>query len=228
MKLDEPPTWAELHRYYSTFSGPQFAKERTPGDVAPTDTAPIVVLHKGQRRLTQGRWWMVPRWQTELKQGSHHMFNCRDDNLIVAYNRYQKNRGTYGPFVEPFARGRRCLIPVNGYYEYDNGRPILFHMNDKSLFAIAGIWDWNQNVKTPEWPKGVISFTMITTEPTRAAALFHNRMPVILHPSDYTRWLNPETLIEDAIRLLRPYKYRGLTITPQEIEADRQYGLFGT
>ncbi|WP_417463204.1 SOS response-associated peptidase [Kordiimonas sp.] len=232
MNLENPPTWAEIHEYCSTFSGPQFAKDkRTPGDVAPTDKAPIIVYNKGQRCLTEGRWWLLPRYANSLKHSKHHMFNCRDDALKKSYDRYRQREGVFGPFIEPFLKGQRCLIPVNGYYEFMEGRKILFYMPDHELFALAGIWDWNPKVRTPQWPNGVISFTMITTEAVRPFDRIHDRMPIIMDSCDYDKWLYPGTSPEHAFKFIRPFKGRGLAVKPIEPEPkpdDNQLGLFGT
>ncbi|WP_020398976.1 SOS response-associated peptidase [Kordiimonas gwangyangensis] len=226
MQLEEPPTWEQLHGYYSTFAGPQFKNKRTPGDVAPTDRAPIIALRNGERRMAEARWWLVPEWARDLKQTKHHMFNCRDDRLREAHEEFKRTRRVNGPFLKPFLQGRRCLIPVNGYYEYFQGKPVQFVMKDQPIFALAGIWNWNPNIKTPDWPGGVVSFTMVTTEPNRLAKMFHHRMPVILDPCDYNQWLSPNTPAYEALAMLRPYRGTGLKVKPFEPVDDGQADLF--
>ena len=71
-------------------------------------------------------------------------------------------------------------------------------MKDGAPFAFAGLW-------TTWGPKDaeLVTCTIITGEPNELAAPIHNRMPVILAPSDYERWLDVEQA--DATALLRPY-----------------------
>jgi putative SOS response-associated peptidase YedK len=75
-------------------------------------------------------------------------------------------------------------------------------MKDRKLFAFAGLWDsWNS-------PEGshIKSCTIITTEPNELMSLLHNRMPVILHPRDYDKWLDPSPQTSDHLMpLLKPF-----------------------
>jgi putative SOS response-associated peptidase YedK len=69
-----------------------------------------------------------------------------------------------------------------------NGKtPYYFRLKDESPFAFAGLWEG--------WEKGegpIESCTLITTEANGVVGPVHNRMPVILRPEDYARWLDPE------------------------------------
>lgn len=99
--------------------------------------------------------------------------------------------------------GHRCLIPADGFYEWatQDGRkqPYRILMKDRSLFALAGLWNtW----KAPDG-KPVESFTIITTAPNSLMEKIHNRMPVILPREEEAKWLNPEFAKTD--RLLTAY-----------------------
>ena len=74
---------------------------------------------------------------------------------------------------------------------------MLIQRKGGDLFAFAGLWEW---WKGPEGP--VESCTIITTEPNAVTAPIHNRMPVILDPTDYDRWLDVELI--GVGELLRP------------------------
>ena len=94
-------------------------------------------------------------------------------------------------FRTPFRRSR-CLIAADGFYEWEKVTPkkkvpIRFSLRDDSLFAFAGLLDRWQG------PAGEVveSCAIITTEANSLVAPVHNRMPVILHPTDYDRWLDP-------------------------------------
>jgi putative SOS response-associated peptidase YedK len=112
----------------------------------------------------------------------------------------------------PFQR-RRCLVPADGFYEWKKldaktKQPFAFGMANEQPFAFAGLWDaWKD-------PAGgwLQSYSIITTEANELMAPVHDRMPVILKPEDYTRWLTREpgsTLGmghgDPPIDLLRPY-----------------------
>src|SRR5712675_2365088 len=91
-------------------------------------------------------------------------------------------------FRDAFKR-RRCLVPADGFYEWkqEGGRkqPVYIRMKDGEPFAIAGLWEhWEgQDGQVIE------SCTLLTTEPNDLLAPVHNRMPVILDPTDYEQWL---------------------------------------
>jgi putative SOS response-associated peptidase YedK len=98
-------------------------------------------------------------------------------------------------FAEPFRR-QRWLIPADGWYEWlqpndPDGRKIkhLFEVNGGEPFCFAGLHE----VRHEPDKEPIRSFTMITTEPTPAAAAIHNRMPVVLEPEVYEAWLDPRT-----------------------------------
>ena len=93
-------------------------------------------------------------------------------------------------FRTPF-RQRRCLVPVDGYYEWkslDNRKqPYFIHMRDDSPFFLAGLWDrWDRGDGDP-----VESFTIVTTKAGEISAKVHDRRPVIIDPEDHHRWLDP-------------------------------------
>jgi putative SOS response-associated peptidase YedK len=113
----------------------------------------------------------------------------------------------------PFQR-RRCLVPADGFYEWKKldpktKQPYAFAVTDREPFAFAGLWDaWKE-------PDGgwLQSYSIITTEANELMSSVHNRMPVILHPRDYDRWLTREPGSAEGIGhgqppidLLRPYE----------------------
>ena len=99
-------------------------------------------------------------------------------------------------------RERRCLIPANCYYEWQETkigmRPYCIRMEDESPFFIGGIWDvWYAREEDR-----LYTFTVLTIFPNDVSAPVHDRMPVIVQPTDYERWLDPEN--EDVSDLLAP------------------------
>ena len=95
---------------------------------------------------------------------------------------------------------RRCLVVADGFYEWKAAgavkAPHWFTLREGRPFAFAGLWErWRK-------PDGadLDSFTIITTEPNELTRAVHNRMPVILAPEHYARWLDPECNDVAALR----------------------------
>jgi putative SOS response-associated peptidase YedK len=78
-------------------------------------------------------------------------------------------------------------------------QPYAIGMKDGSAFGLAGIWENWTDPSRGEW---VRTFAVITTEANELVAEIHDRMPVILRPGDYDRWLGSEP---DPRALLRPF-----------------------
>jgi putative SOS response-associated peptidase YedK len=109
---------------------------------------------------------------------------------------------------------RRCLIPASGFYEWRRSPasrppPWLFRMSDGRPFALAGLWQPATDVGTSA------SCAILTTEPNDLARAVHDRMPVLVAPSDYAVWLNPELAdARELAPLLRPYPAAAMTAFP--------------
>jgi putative SOS response-associated peptidase YedK len=121
-------------------------------------------------------------------------------------------------FRQAFAK-RRCLIPVDGFYEWqkptgdsdERGKvPVLLTLPKQHCFAFAGLWEgWKS-------PDGTIlrSFTIMTTAAIPDLQQLHHRMPVILPPQAYAAWLDPVSTEASLRDLLRPYEAQPITQTP--------------
>jgi putative SOS response-associated peptidase YedK len=110
---------------------------------------------------------------------------------------------TAASYKEPFAKGRRCLVPASGYFEWtgpkNDRQPHYFTRADGQPMALAGLWDrWRSKDKSETKE----TFTIVTTEPSKFVAQFHNRMPLVLEPNTWEAWLrgDPDT----AASLLKP------------------------
>lgn len=166
-------------------------------NVAPTTYQPVIRADRetGARELASMRWGMVPYFAKSLAAfKGFNTINARAETLT-----------TQATWRVPFQR-RRCLVPADGYYEWKaldakTKQPYAFTLRSGGPFALAGLWDaW----KGPDggWLQ---SFAVITTDPNELAAKVHNRMPVILRPSDYDRWLDRTDVERLPLDLLRPY-----------------------
>ena len=175
-------------------------------NLAPTQDALVAVQASGDVRLEAMRWGMIPPWARDKSIGAK-LANARAETIDEKPS-----------FRQPFRR-RRCLLPVDGYYEWESRlsgkQPVYYSMRDGDLFCLAGLWEtWTTPEQTdePELPglgqaqaETLCSFTVVTTTPNRLAKRVHDRMPVIVHPADYGNWLSPESKAADLKRLLRPF-----------------------
>jgi len=175
-------------------------------NLAPTQDALVAVQASGDVRLEEMRWGMIPPWAKDKSIGAK-LANARAETIDEKPS-----------FRQPFRR-RRCLLPVDGYYEWESRpsgkQPVYYSMRDGDLFCLAGLWEtWTTPEQTdePELPglgqaqaETLCTFTVITTTPNRLAKRVHDRMPVIVHPADYGNWLSPESKAADLKRLLRPF-----------------------
>jgi putative SOS response-associated peptidase YedK len=100
-------------------------------NVAPTDDALVVVQREDRRAITAYRWGLVPHWAKDLKTGSR-MFNARAETLT-----------TSPAFRDAFKR-RRCLVPVDSFYEWKREGSVRQPYNvvraDGRPLALAGLW----------------------------------------------------------------------------------------
>jgi putative SOS response-associated peptidase YedK len=105
---------------------------------------------------------------------------------------------------------RRCLIPADGFYEWEKWgtkvkQPYNFGMADDALFAFAGLWErWRDPAC-----EFIETFTILTTRPNSLVADVHDRMPAILKPEDYDLWLDPSvTKVAIVADTLKPFDAR--------------------
>jgi len=156
-------------------------------NIAPSQPVPIIrEAATDGRYLSSVRWGFVPHWAKDLSIGNR-MINARCETV------HEK------PAFRQAIRARRCIVPASGFFEWaasPAGKfPHYVTMRDGSPLAFAGIWDsW----KTPE---GEILETcaILTTTANSLMAPLHDRMPVLLHPTEFELWLdrsmnNPEKL----------------------------------
>lgn len=173
-------------------------------NIAPTQPVAAIRLgENGQRELTFFRWGLIPSWAKDINIGAR-MINARSETVAEK------------PSFRAAFKRRRCLIPADGFYEWQklNGgkQPMFIHPaeGEKRPFALAGLWEvWRD-------PDGsaLQSCTILTTKPNELIAPIHNRMPVIIEEEDYDLWLHPEPNPELGLHLLRPYPAEKMTAYP--------------
>jgi putative SOS response-associated peptidase YedK len=181
-----------------------FGLDRVP-EVAPrynvAPTQPLATVRAAGdprvRRFAWTRWGLVPPGPASRRP----LINLRAESA-----------GTRPPFREAFAE-RRCLVPASGFYEWtgarDERRPHYFHLPGHRPFAFAGLWEPAAD------PDSLPGCTILTVAPNELVRTIHDRMPAILAPEDYERWLDPGLRRVPELRpLLRPYPAAGMAVYP--------------
>lgn len=157
-------------------------------NIAPSQSVLTFVQRAREREAAFLQWGLIPSWSKEGKG----FINARSETIEDK------------PSFSQSFHSRRCLIPADGFYEWQrSGRiaqPYFFHMKDESPFAFAGIWD--------EWQgdgKVIASCAIITTTANELLVSIHDRMPVILRPELEDSWINDESEPVTLRNLLAPF-----------------------
>ncbi len=182
-------------------------------NVAPTTDIAAVVARHGKpddwapstRRIRLMRWGLLPPW---AKAGPDGAPQAKGPQLINA----RAETVTTSPAYRTAARHKRCLIPMDGYYEWkragdvsvaDNpkrGRktPYYFFRPDGEPLMVAGLWSVWRPGPDPE-AAALLTCTVITTDAVGEFATVHDRMPLALGPGDWDRWLDPDSPAPDDL-----------------------------
>lgn len=160
-------------------------------NVAPSLQVPAIRVRHDTRELTALTWGLVPSWSKDLS--GTKPINARAETVFDT------------PLFRTAIRRRRCLLPADGFYEWQQrpgGRqPWHIGMLDDGLFAFGGIWEyWRRG------DKAMVSCAILVTDANELMAEIHQRMPVIIARADYARWLDPSSSDPGEIaKLLVPY-----------------------
>ncbi len=173
-------------------------------NVAPTTHQPIIRQGRetGERELILARWGLVPFFTKDLNDVKGlSTINARAETITKAPT-----------WREPFKK-RRCIIPVNSFYEWPKEgkppkQPYSFELANGNLMGFAGLWDAWKDAQG-HWLQ---SFAIVTTEANELMASIHPRMLVILHSRDYDRWLDREETELLPLDLLRPYESEAMEV----------------
>ena len=175
-------------------------------NIAPGTFEPII-RNDGDARKIEAFWWgLVPHWAKDKSFGNRTV-NARSETVAEK------------PAFRSALRYRRCLVPADGYYEWKvlpggGKQPYLFKMASGEPFALGGLWEsWTG-------PDGELrSFCTITTAPNELCARVHDRMPVIIDPDDYDRWLDPS--MKDSVKamaMIRTYSAEEMISYPVSLK----------
>jgi putative SOS response-associated peptidase YedK len=184
----------------------EFPELRPRWNIAPTQQIVAITAAQPDPTLFRAgwfRWGLVPFWADDPSIGAR-MLNARSETAPEK------------PAFRAAFRKRRCLIPADGFYEWQtlaNGKkqPWWIHQPAEKPFAMAGLWEsWIPSGKQAVAPSAedptdpLLSCTVLTTTASSDLCGLHDRMPVILPPALWRQWLNPVTPTDNLRQLLQP------------------------
>jgi putative SOS response-associated peptidase YedK len=184
--ITSPP--AALRQIFGYIEQPNFPPRH---NIAPTQPIPVVILENGARHFRLMRWGLLPGWVKDPRKFTL-LINARSETVAEK------------PAFKNAIRRRRCLIPADGYYEWQGSekpkRPFFIHRRDGAPIGLAGL------AETWIGPNGEeLDTVAIVTAPASAdLAVLHHRVPVTIGASDFDRWLDCSgDSAEDVMALLR-------------------------
>jgi putative SOS response-associated peptidase YedK len=203
------PVYAVLTRQPDDRDRGSDAGRAAAGDADGTVAAEGIGPVRAERQLRVVRWGLVPFWAKDVKIGSR-MINARAETVSEK-----------PAFRRAFAQ-RRCLLPADGYYEWqqqDGGskQPIYISRKDGRSLAFAGLYElWRDGSVPPDDADAWLwTSTIITTSAPDDLGHIHDRMPMIIDPASWSDWLDPANHDPADLRsLLVPAAVSGLTTYP--------------
>lgn len=152
-----------------------------------------------ERTLRVMRWGFVPPWAKDVSVGAK-MINARSESAASK------------PAFRASMAGRRCIVPADGWFEWRQHaaahpggkaaakQPFFVTRTDGVSLAMAGIWTtWRDKAADADAPP-LVTCAVLTTDAVGPLAEIHERMPLLLPPSAWASWLDPDSA--DATALL--------------------------
>ena len=176
------PDWETIRAILDAAPDDEEAAAWTPRyNVAPTQPHPILRIVGGERRLQRATWGLPPI-------ENRAVINARVETVASR------------PFWQETLAERRCIVPVDGFFEWQGEQPYWYHRGDGGLLLLAGLWE-----PGPERAR----FVVLTCAPNALVAAAHDRMPAILPPNCVGDWL-----ARPAVELIAPAPEDALVATP--------------
>ena len=156
---------------------------------APTQSFAVCrTTPSGERALAVHRWGLIPAWARDPKVGTR-LINARAESV-----------DSKPSFRSPF-RHRRCLIPANGWFEWQMtplGKRPWWIAREGGPLSFAGLWDI--------WDRGngpLYSFTILTCPASESVRAIHARQPSIIPSECHSEWLDPGASSRRLLELAR-------------------------
>lgn len=161
-------------------------------NVAPTQPIPIVRLVNGERQFALVRWGLLPSWVKDPKAFSL-LINARGETINDK------------PAYKAAMKRRRCLIPADGFYEWQMGpspkQPYYIRPKSGEPMAFGGLWETWMGPNGEELETAAI----VTTSANETLRPIHDRMPLIIPPEQFDLWLgNGDEDTAAATSLIKP------------------------
>lgn len=150
-------------------------------NVAPTDPVYAVLERHGTRLLRVVRWGLVPSWAKDAK-GAARLINARRESVADK------------PAFRAAYQRRRCLLPADGYFEWQQRddatkQPWFLSARDGAPLAMAGLYE----VWTPPDGERLWTATVLTTQAADELGHVHDRTPLLVERAHWARWLDPDS-----------------------------------
>lgn len=146
-------------------------------NIAPSQQV-LAIIHDGKKRRAGFlKWGLVPSWAKDEKIGNK-MINARSETAHVK------------PSFRNLMARKRCLVIADSFYEWqkteDGKIPKRIQLENRELFAFAGLWDkWQNGDKT------LFTCTILTKDSNTFMKNIHHRMPIILPKDKEDIWIKP-------------------------------------
>lgn len=158
-------------------------------NIAPTLNIPI---YTNTNVYTYAHFGLIPSWAANR---SSMQINARSETV------FEKSS-----FKEAYKQ-RRCLIPLNGYFEWEKdaqkkkSKAHFIVSASGDYFVFAGIYEsWYDNSLN----ETILTCALLTTEPNEKISNLHDRMPVVLEADQWDLWLDDRSSYAELNRLFAP------------------------
>jgi len=183
-------------------------------NITPSQQIPVIAFKDGHRILSFMRWGLIPQWAKDEKIG-YRMFNARSETVF--------GKAAFCAAV----KSRRCLIPASGFFEWKktgkHNQPFYVTVRHRELFSFAGLWEsWRKSAD-----ETITSCSILTTRANDLVARIHDRMPVIIAPEEYDKWIMAGAGADELKQLLQPFSARAMEAYPvsQAVNNPRHTGV---
>jgi putative SOS response-associated peptidase YedK len=183
-----------LRRLFGYSEQPNFPPRN---NIAPTQPVPVVFLENGARHFRLMRWGLLPAWVKDPRQFTL-LINARAETVLEK------------PAFKNAMKRRRCLVPADGYYEWQSSgkikQPYFIYPRDRQPIGFAGL------METWIGPNGeeLDTVAIVTAAASADLAALHHRVPVTVAPGDFDRWLDHGQVDAEAATALLTAPPEGL------------------
>ncbi len=205
-------SWQELHHLYSLSGEAPLLNSRPRYNGAPTQDFAVCRLDgTGRRAIAMLRWGLVPSWAKDVRIGAR-LINARSETVH------------FKPSFSAAFRFRRCLVPANGWFEWQRAgparQPWFVALAEGSPLSFAALWERWDKAEEP-----VESFTIITTAATPDLAGIYERQPAVISPGRFDQWLDPAAPLPQLLDLVRqpcagPFEPRAVSTRVNRVAND--------